>query len=92
MPSIHVLQPGKSAQIDFTWRNWCGSPTLYGSRQLNTVRLRIGSALTVTAKLRKPACAQRSSPSTVAVEQLSWKGLDAHHHLRPWQISVSKEA
>jgi len=90
-PVIHVLRPGKSAQIDFTWRNWCGSPTLYGSRQLKTVRLRIGSALTVSGKLRKPACVQRGSPSTVAVTQLSWKEFDAHHHLRPWQILVPKK-
>lgn len=84
-PAVHVLQPGKSAQIDFTWSNWCGSPTLYGSRQLKTVRLRLGSALTVSGKLRKPACVQRGSPSTVTVAQLSWvlKGPYAAHHRLP---------
>jgi hypothetical protein len=83
-PAVHVLQPGTSAQIDFTWSNWCGSPTLYGSRQLKTVRLRLGSALTVMGKLRKPACVQRGSPSTVTVAQLSWvlkKPFAAHHRL-----------
>lgn len=84
-PVVHVLQPGKSAQIDFTWRNWCGSPTLYGSRQLKTVRLRIGNALTVSGKLRKPACVQRGSPSTVTVAQLSWvlkRPFEAHHRVQ----------
>ena len=27
-PVVHVLRPGKSAQIDFDWRNWCGRPKL----------------------------------------------------------------
>jgi hypothetical protein len=83
-PRIHVLQPGKSAQIDFTWQQWCGSPTLYGSRELKTVRLRIGNALTVTGKLRKPGCGERDLPSTVTVSQLSWvfkKPFAAHHRL-----------
>lgn len=97
-PAAHVLQAGKSAQIDFTWRNWCGSPTLYGTRELKTVRLRIGGALTVSGKLRKPACVERGSPSTVTVAQLSWvlkrlkTPFDAHHRLRPWQIRALKSA
>jgi hypothetical protein len=81
-PAVHVLQSGKSAQIDFIWRNWCGSPTLYNTRELKTVRLRLGIALAVSGKLRKPACVQRGAPSTVTVAESSWvlkKPFETHH-------------
>lgn len=83
-PPVHVLRPGKSAQVDLTWRNWCGSPTLHGTRELKTVRIRFGSALTVAGKVRKPACGLRGTPSTVSVAQLSWvlkKPYAAHHRV-----------
>jgi hypothetical protein len=91
--AAHVLQPGKSAQIDFTWSNWCGSPTLYGTRELKTVRLRLGDALTVSGKLRKPACVQRGSPSTVKVAELRWvleKPYAAHHRVRYYDSHSGK--
>jgi hypothetical protein len=84
-PPTHVLEPGKSAQIDLTWRNWCGSPTLYGTRELKRVSVRLGSALTVVGKVRKPACVQKGTPSTVTVAELSWvlkKPFAAHHRVR----------
>lgn len=70
LPTVHALQPGKSAQIDFEWQNWCSVPSFRkGGPWRRTVRLRLGSALTVSGQIARPGCARPGSPSTLVVAE-----------------------
>ncbi|HJU37030.1 MAG TPA: hypothetical protein VJ716_06405 [Gaiellaceae bacterium] len=73
-PVVHSLQPGKSAEIDFAWQNWCGRPSLRnGGPYTETLRLRLGGALTVTGLIRRPDCLRPGAPSTIEVaEPRAW--------------------
>jgi hypothetical protein len=68
-PVVHVLGAGKSAQIDYDWRNWCG-PKLTTSHAL-TLRFRFGGVSVVSPRFvpNAPYCAQPGAPSTITVTQ-----------------------
>src|SRR5262245_48775383 len=71
-PVVHVLGPGKSAQIDIDWRNWCGPrPKLPISRDDQmTLSFRFGNAPIVSVRfLPNPECTQPGAPSTIAASR-----------------------
>jgi len=69
-PVVHVLGAGRSAQIDFDWRNWCGPPKVT-TRHPMTLRFRFGDAPVVSLRSvpNPPYCAQPGAPSTITATQ-----------------------
>jgi hypothetical protein len=70
-PVVHVLGPGKSAQIDFDWRNWCGPPKLSNyPRDFPTLEFQFrGGPLLEMRSGPRPHCASPTSPSTITATQ-----------------------
>lgn len=69
-PVVHVLGAGKSGQIDFDWRNWCGPPKVTTERKM-TFRFRFGGGPVVSWRSvsNSPYCARPGAPSTITATQ-----------------------
>ena len=70
-PVVHVLKSGESAQIDFEWRNWCGTPKLSNyPRDFPTLRMQfVGGPAISTRFGPKAYCSSPGSPSTITATQ-----------------------